>query len=53
MTLYSYYTEAVITNVAQAYMEKYNIEYKAAINMVYNSGKQDIYTHGSRGSGLA
>lgn len=43
MTLYSYYTEALITNLAQALMEKYNIEYKAAINMVYNSGYK-IYT---------
>ena len=43
MTLYSWYTEALITNLAQALMEKYNIEYKAAINMVYNSGYK-IYT---------
>ncbi len=43
MTLYSWYTEALISDLAEALMEKYNIEYTVAINMVYNSGYK-IYT---------
>lgn len=43
MTLYSWYTEALISKLAEALMEKYNIEYTVAINMVYNSGYK-IYT---------
>ena len=43
MTLYSWYTEALITDLTNALMEKYNIEYTVAINMVYNSGYK-IYT---------
>lgn len=43
MTLYSWYTEALIPDVAEKLVEKYNIEYTAAINMVYNGGFK-IYT---------
>ena len=43
MTLYSWYTEAVITDLTYALMEKFNIEYTVAINMAYNSGYK-IYT---------
>lgn len=43
MTLYSWYTEAMITDLANALMKKYSIEYSAAITMVYYNGFK-IYT---------
>ena len=43
MTLYSWYTEAMISSLTEALMEKYNIEKKAASTMIYSNGLK-IYT---------
>ncbi len=38
MTLYSWYTEALISALAEDLAELYGVEYKTAVNMVYYSG---------------
>ncbi len=38
MTLYSWYTESLITQLTYDFMELYGIEYTAASQMVFNSG---------------